>query len=128
MRINYAEADFFSIGNKTIDDICRMAADIGFDGIEFRGKQPKELESLSFYEYVSQIAESKKRYGLSEILFGIGLGKCTSENKEEREKNIAEAIEKVRIASELCGTTVCNTYASDIKSRIPSLLPAQVCA
>lgn len=118
MHINYAEADFFSIGNKTIDDICRMATDIGFDGIEFRGKQPKELESISFYEYVSQIAESKKKYGLSEILFGIGLGKCTNENKEERAKNIAEAIEKIRVVSELCGTTVCNTYASDIKSRI----------
>ena len=120
MHINYAEVFSDSYGKKTVDDICRQAAEIGFDGIEFRGGLPKELESLSFKEYANQIAEGKKEYGLSEILFGISVRSCTSEDKEEREKNIAEAILKAKIANDVCGTTVCNTLGSPIKSSIPT--------
>ena len=34
MHINYAEVFSDSYGKKTVDDICRQAAEIGFDGIE----------------------------------------------------------------------------------------------
>ncbi len=118
MHINYGEATFASFGNKSIDDICKMASDIGFDGIEFRGTPPKNLEGISFKDYATQIAEGKKKYGLSEILFGIGVGACTSDDKEERSKSIASAIEKVKIANDLCGTTICNTFGSWIRSSI----------
>ncbi len=120
MHINYGEVREGFYGKRTVDDICKMAAGIGFDGIEFRGNPPKELSSLSFREYASQIAEGKKKYGLTEILFGIGLDKCTSENKEERAKDIADAVEKVKIANELCGTTLCNTFAAWTRSSIPT--------
>lgn len=120
MHINYVEAAFASFCKKTVDDICKQAADIGFDGIEFRDYPPKGFESLSFKEYATQIAESKKKYGLSEILFGIGVQACTSADKEERSKCIADAIEKAKIANDICGTTICNTFCSGIFSPIPT--------
>ncbi len=123
MHINYAETAHCLIGNKTIDDICRMAAEIGFDGIEFRGNPPKELEPLGFREYAEEIAKARKKYGLSEILFGIHMYKCSDSDKEVREKDIADAIEKARLASEICGTTVCNTVAPTLRSSIPSAPP-----
>lgn len=120
MHINYCEVALSSFGERTIDDICKIAAEIGYDGIQFRGKEPKELASLSFREYASQIAEAKKKYGLSEILFGINVAGCTSDDKEEREKGISDAIENARIANELCGTTVCNTFGPRLFSKIPT--------
>lgn len=120
MHINYGEVRNGRFGKNTVDSVCRMAADIGYDGIEFRGKIPVELQELSFREYAELIAEGKKKYGLSDILFGIGVRDCTSADKEIREKSISDAIEQAKIASELCGTTVCNTYSSEIKSSIPT--------
>ena len=78
MHINYGEMTYDSYGKRTVDQICKLAADLGFDGIEFRGKPPKELAHLSFLEYAQQIAEGKKKYGLNTIMFGIGLGQCTN--------------------------------------------------
>ncbi len=118
MHINYGEVTYDSYGKRSIDDICKQAADLGFDGIEFRGVPPKELSELSFKEYATQIAEGKKKYGLSDILFSIGLRNCTSEDKEVREKCIADAIEKAQIANDLCGTVLCNSAATVIKSPI----------
>ena len=123
MHINYGEVTYDSYGKRTIDEICKQAADLGFDGIEFRGVPPMELKDLSFKEYATQIAEGKKKYGLSEILFGIGLKDCTNTDKEAREKCIAEAVDKARIANELCGTTICNTFGAWTRSTI-STAPA----
>lgn len=120
MHINYCEVASSSFGNKTVDDICKIAADIGYDGIQFRGKAPKELASLSFQEYAWQIAQAKKKYGLSEILFGINVADCTSEDKEQREKGISKAVEDAKIANDLCGTTVCNTIGPRLFSKTDS--------
>ena len=118
MHINYGEMTYDSYGKRTVDDICRIAADLGFDGIEFRGKPPKELAHLSFLEYAQQIAEGKKKYGLNTIMFGIGLGQCTNPDAEVRKANIAEAVEKAQIVNDLCGTTVCNCFGSNVRSTI----------
>lgn len=118
MHINYMEQTYNSYGKRTIDDICAIAAEIGFDGIEFRGDPPQELKNLSFREYANQIAEGKKKYGLSEIIFGIGVGACNSDDIFVRKKAIAQAIEKAKIANELCGTTVCNTFGATFRSAI----------
>ena len=118
MHINYGEITYDSYGKKTIDDICKQAAETGFDGIEFRGVPPKELSELSFKEYATQIAAAKKKYGLSEILFGIGVKDCTNDDKDVRAKGVATALEKIQIASELCGTTICNTFAAIHRSPI----------
>lgn len=122
MHINYAEGECNSFGKRTIDDICRMASEIGFNGIEFRGMLPPEFQGLSFREYAAQIATGKKKHELSDILFGIDVAECTNADKAVREKAITDAIEKAKIARELCGTTVCNTFGSWITSEIPGAI------
>ena len=122
MHINYGEVTYDSYGKRTVDDICKQAADIGFDGIEFRGVPPIELQSLSFKEYVTQIAEAKKKYGLTDILFGIGIRECTNEDKDVRAQGIAAAVEKAKIVSDICGTTICNTFAAIHRSPISTAL------
>ncbi len=122
MHINYAEMGFNSFGTRSVDDICRFAAETGFDGIEFRGGRhiPLQYADRPFTEYVSDIAAAKKKYGLSEILFGIGIDECSNPDKEVREKSIAETIEKAKIVNDLCGTTLCNTFGKTTVSTLAS--------
>lgn len=108
MHVNYAEADYLQYKGKSVDDICRMAAECGYDGIEFRGEPPKQLTSDSVKEYMEAIAQGKKKYGLTDILFGIDLVDSASDDKEKREKTIADAIEMAQLANDICGSTVCN--------------------
>lgn len=124
MHINFGEIDFNSYGKRSIDDICRMAAEIGFDGVEFRGAPPQELEALSYKEYVNQIGEAKKKYGLSEILFGAGAWcktACVSPDKAERDACILEAIENTKYAQEVCGSTLFNAFGGWITSNDPEV-------
>lgn len=118
MHINYGEMTWDSYGKRSVDDICKIAAELGFDGIEFRGKPPKELAHLSFKEYAQQVAEGKKKYGLNTIMFSIGLSKCTVADAQVRAADIAEAVEKAKIVNDLCDTTICNCFASNIRSSI----------
>ena len=121
MHINYAERGFNCFGKKSIDDICRFAAETGFDGIEFRGAPPKDVTDMSFKEYVAKVAEGKKKYGLSDILFSIAVKECVNPDRDTRERDIAEAIEKAKIVRELCGTEVCNTSAVALLSSISTV-------
>lgn len=125
MHINFAESGANSFGKKSIDDICRFAAETGFDGIEFRGALPKELADMSFREYADQIAAGKKKYGLSDILFGIGVRECLNADRNVREQDIADVIERAKIAREVCGTELCNTYSATIIS--PEYVPSAPC-
>ena len=118
MHINYGEMTYDSYGKRTIDDICKIAADLGFDGIEFRGRPPKELADLSFQEYATQVAAGKKKYGLNTIMFSIGLTKSTDPDASVRAADIAEAAEKAKIVNDLCATTICNCFASNVRSKI----------
>ena len=119
MHINYVEFPGGHFGKKTIDDVCRFAKETGYDGVEFRGDVPKHLSDLTFRQYAEQIAAAKKKYGLSEILFGFDVDKCTHEDSAVRAARIAETIEKVKIAREICGSSVCNTSA-DVKVSYPT--------
>lgn len=118
MHINYAEIRGWQIGNKTIDDICRMAAEIGYDGIEFRGTSPRELEHLSLREYMEQIAAGKKKYGLTDIMFGLIAWQSANPDKDARMADIELSLETVKLAQELCGTELINSQAAIIKSPI----------
>lgn len=124
MHINFGEIEFNSYGKRSIDDICRMAAEIGFDGVEFRGLPPQELKELPFKEYAKQIGDAKKKYGLSEILFGAGAWcskRCDSLDKAVRDASIAEAIENTKYAQEVCGSTLFNAFGSWIVSGDPEV-------
>ena len=120
MHINYGELMGGSIGKRSIGDICAMAAQTGFDGIEFRGDPPKELAGLSFREYAGATAAGRKEYGLKEILFGISIKNSADPDSRVRKKAAEEAAEKAKIAADLCGTTLCNTFGADHWSRIPT--------
>ncbi len=121
MHVNYGEISGSSFGSRSVDDICKLAANVGYDGIEFRANPPRELQALSFREYAEQIAAGKKKYGLSEILFNFNLKNSSSKYADERNETITSTIECVKIAQELCQTTVCNTAATWISSSIPTI-------
>ncbi len=120
MHVNYGEKMARSFGTKTVDDICRMAAEIGFNGVEFRGDPPQELKDLSFKEYYTQIAEGKKKYGLPDMLLGVSVKDAMNPDKDARAKAVELALEKAKMASELFGTTVCNTMSDPVRSPIPT--------
>ena len=125
MHVNYGEKSGNSFGRKTVDDVCKMAAELGFDGIEFRGTPPVEYEKagVDFLGYVKEVAASKKKYGLTEILFALGDRDCTNPDKDVRAKNIAAVIEQAKIVRDLCDTTVCNSFGSWIQSKISTAAP-----
>lgn len=121
MHINYCEIGFGSFG-KSIDDVCRKASQWGFDGIEFRGRVPYDIES-SLEEYMERIADGKKKYGLKEILFGYWVKGISSSESEVREKAIRDAVHFFKLAKEKCGTTICNVFADEIRSNYPGVCP-----
>lgn len=121
MHINYGETRHNCYGGNTIDDICRMAAEIGFDGIEFRGEAPKDIGEVSFEEYVAQVAAAQKKYGLSNIHFAISIENILSEDKELRAAGVQRALEKAQIVNDLCGTTLCNTFSATVRNTDPSV-------
>ena len=121
MHINYGETRHNCYGGNTIDDICRMAAEIGFDGIEFRGEAPKDIGEVSFEEYVAQVAAAQKKYGLSNIQFAISIENILSEDKELRAAGVQRALEKAQIVNDLCGTTLCNTFSATVRNTDPSV-------
>ena len=94
-----------------------MASSHGYDGIEFRGDVPGCLGGISFLEYAKQIAVEKERYGLTDILFGMSVKDAASREKEARDATIAFAIERAKIAREICDTRVCNTSATPVFSK-----------
>ena len=116
MHANYGECRYDTFGNNTVDDICRMAAELGFDGIEFRSTPPKEFKQMPFPEFMALIKAGKEKYGLSTLIFGVSVANATSEDKELRAASIKTAIEKARTVNDLFGTTLCNTCMSMIRN------------
>ena len=124
MHVNFAE--FPRAGEfdgKSIDDICRMAAELGYEGVEFRSRLPGCLGNATSEDYYRQIAEGKKKYGLKEILLGVVVADCMNPDKEVRAEAVKTAIKKAQLISDLCGTTVCNTNAVPIRSTDTSIDP-----
>ena len=115
MHINFCEVGFHTFG-KSIDDICRKAASWGYDGIEFRSRIPNDVD-MDLEGYLDAIAEGKEKYGLSEIMFGVGVTGVSNPDAAVREKAVADAINFFRLANEKCGTRYCNTFADCITSK-----------
>ena len=118
MHVNYGEVRWDSFGKNTINDICRMAVNIGFDGIEFRGNPPKEFKEMPFMDYINLVVKAQKKYEIKTLLFGIQVENTISIDKAERAAGVEKALEKAKIISDLCGTTICNTFAQFINSPI----------
>ena len=120
MHINYGEVSFDSFGGNTVDNICRMAADLGFDGIEFRAAPPKECKEMPFNDFMDQIAEGTKKYGIRMPLFSFVLSRSASADKQTREEEAKTALEKVQRIQDLFGTTLFNTCGATILSADPA--------
>ena len=121
MQINYAERPGGGFGRLSIDDVCARAASLGFSGIEFREKIPASLPIPTFREYVQAIADAKKKYGLTDILFGISTRECANPDASVRASCIADTLEKARIMREIGGAEVCNASANWISSPVPGV-------
>ena len=117
MHINYAEVAGRNFAEQTIDSVCRLASSLGYNGVEFRGVAPACLGDISFLEYAKQIAKAKERYGLTDIMFGMGVGDAASRDKSARDTAVAFAVERAKIAREICDTRVCNTSATPVYSK-----------
>lgn len=126
MHVNYGELGYNAYGDNTVADICKMAAELGFDGIEFRGNPPRELKELSFLDYAKQIEAGMKEYGLSHILMGMMVGECLNTDEEARRNSIDTVVEKTKIANDLLGTTVFNCFTSNIPCPVKTKTPVGV--
>lgn len=120
MHVNFGEIGkkFATYGRNNVDSICKMASEIGYDGIEFRSAVPEDVD-LSFEDYIEEIAKGKKKYGLSQIIFGVAVKEAFNPDKDERKKSIERAGEVAKIVNDKCGTTLCNTFSQMINSPIP---------
>lgn len=121
MHINYGEVSFDSFGGNTIDDICRMAAELGFDGIEFRSAPPKEFKEMPFEDFMDQIAEGVKKYGIRMPVFSMMLKNSAAEDKQARIEEAETALKKVQRIHDLFGTTLFNTCGTTILSKDPAV-------
>ena len=120
MHINYGEIGFSSFGRSKIEDIVKMAVNIGYDGIEFRGQPPKELSNLSYNEYVDEIARCKQKYGLKTVIMAATLRDVLEKSKDEWEKGIDEVLKKVEYANKVCKVNLFNVSSKVITSNILS--------
>ena len=121
MHVNYGEVRFNSFGANTIDDVCRMAAELGFDGIEFRAAPQIELKDMPFDDFLALIAKSVKKYDIKMPLFSTILAKSASENKAEREEQAKTMLEKVQKIHDIFGTTLFNTCGTTFLSKDPAV-------
>ena len=121
MHVNYGEVRFNSFGSNTIDDVCSMAAELGFDGIEFRAAPQIELKDMPFDDFLALIAKSVKKYDIKMPLFSTILAKSASENKAEREEQAKTMLEKVQKIHDIFGTTLFNTCGTTFLSKDPAV-------
>ena len=84
MHINYCEQ------GQTIPELCKKAADWGFDGIEFRGKRTGVQETTE--DYLDEIARSMKKAGLKEVMFGYPTPNMMLTDAAARAKEIEQGV------------------------------------
>ena len=119
MHINYGETKFNSYGKNTIESICKMAASIGYDGIEFRKAPPANLSDMSFDEYIDEIGRCKKLTGLTNIIIAQSLADAIDAEGDEVNKEIDKILENVKKANDTLGTIYFNASTKVIRSKIP---------
>jgi len=121
MHVNFAEYPREgSLGGKSVDDVCRIAAELGYDGIEFRSYVPTDMKDVTVEEHYARIGAAKKKYGLSHILFGISVDNCMPDEKAVSAEAAEAAASTAKLANDLCGTTLCNTQAAPVRCTIPT--------
>ena len=100
MHVNYCEQ------GQTIEEMCRKAAQWGFDGIEFRSRREKVEETPE--EYLDKIEAGVKASGLRQVVFGSPGPALILEDAGERQRHVETAIALYRQAAERFGVRTCN--------------------
>jgi len=103
MHINYFEQ------GQSIDETCKKAVELGFDGIEFRRRRDSYVEEDE--EYLDIISKSVLKYGLKHVIFGYPGPDLTLNEKEKRQVEIQNAVIFYKLAAERFKLTVCNTFS-----------------
>ena len=119
MHVNYGEVKFNSFGSNTIDDVCAMAAELGFDGIEFRAAPQVELQNMPYDDFLALIEKGVKKYGIKMPLFSTILRNSASSDKAERDAEVKTMLQKVQKIHDIFGTTLFNTCGTTVLCKDP---------
>ncbi len=110
MHINYMEQ------GQPHDEICKVAADFGFDGIEFRNKDRNKV--LNCADYLDSIKKAVATYGIKYPMFGGGLT-CNSQDADARREEIDAYKIFLAEASKRFNLTYLNFFCGTV--RVPKL-------
>jgi sugar phosphate isomerase/epimerase len=106
MHCNYAEQ------GQTIDQMCDLAASVGYEGIEFRRKRAGEGETPE--QYLDAVARAVERTGLEHVLFGGPGCDLMQADADARARDLDEYIAFFRDAAKRFDLSVCNTMAGPL--------------
>lgn len=97
---------------QTIDEMCRLAAQWGYEGIEFRRKRGGAVETPE--EYLDAIARAIDRAGLKHVLFGGPGPDLMKADADARRRETDECVAFYRAAARRFKLTVCNTMTGTL--------------
>lgn len=106
MHCNFCEQ------GQTLDEMCRLAATWGYDGVEFRRRRHGIAETVE--DYLSSIAAAADRSGLKHVIFGGPGGNFMSPDAAVRARELEEMVTFYRAAAARFSLTVCNTMAGPL--------------
>lgn len=107
MHCNYAEQ------GQSLDEMCALAARVGFDGIEFRRRRSGRDESPA--AYLEEIARGVEKHGIRRVLFG-GPGPALTGDADTRRRELDDVIAFYRLAARRFDLTVCNITAGTLRA------------
>ncbi len=113
MHVNYCEQ------GQTVEEICRKAANWGFDGVEFRRRRSRVEETRE--EYLNSLADGVESSGLRHVLFGAPGPDLSKADAGEREREVEDAIEFYRIAADRFGVDTVNLLTGNIRNPNPDI-------
>jgi len=106
LHVNYVEQ------GQSLEEMCRLAAKWGYDGIEFR-RTHKDYPTDQ--AYIDAIARWMDKTGLKTVLFGAPAPNLMTEDKAERDRSVDAAIAFYRVAAKQLSLTVCNTFTGTLR-------------
>ncbi len=112
MHCNYAEQ------GQTFEQMCQMAVNIGYEGVEFRFW--REITGQTVEEYLNEIARAVEKTKLKYVFFGVPGCDLMKPTAEERQKEIDQYIYFYRQAAKRFELTVCNTALGAIMNPNPT--------
>lgn len=106
MHINCCEQ------GQSLDDVCRKAADWGFDGVEFRRKRSGVEETPE--AYLDQLARAVTRAGLRDVSFGWPTLEVMTPDDAKRAAEVEAAARFYELAAQRFKLSVCNAFTGTL--------------